>query len=104
MALLYATVAAAGSSQATATELTNRYTTVTGGDGSVGVRLSGSAPGTEFHVYNAAATGGVKVYPHVGGDINDGSQNAAVIIEGKSLGIFSCMDGVTWGSIFTVDT
>lgn len=101
--LIYATVAAAGSTQATATELTSKYTTVTGGDGSVGVRLSAAKPGNEFHVYNQHATGGVKVYPHVGGDINDGTQDAAVVIEGKTLGIFECMDGVTWAAQYTAD-
>lgn len=105
MALLYSTVAAAGSSQATATELISRYTQVTGGDGTVGVRLSlaNSFP-CEFYVYNTHATGGVSVYPHVGGDINDGSTNAAVVIEGKTLGVFVCMDGTTWAAQFTANT
>jgi hypothetical protein len=104
MAILSATVAAAGSSQATATEIASRFTTVTGGDGAVGVRLTQAAPGTEFWIYNAAATGGVKVYPHVGGDINDGTQDAAVVIEGKTLAVLACMDGTTWAARYTVDT
>lgn len=102
--LIYSTVAAAGSSQATATEVSSRFTSVTGGDGSVGIRLSRAVPGQEYRIYNAAATGGVKVYPHVGGDINDGTQNAAVVMEGKTLGLFTCMDGTTWGAIYTTDT
>lgn len=102
--MLYGTVAAAGSAQTDAAQITTRFTTVTGGDGSVGVILSRAQPGDEFFVYNAAATGGVKVYPPTGGDINDGSTNAAVVIEGKSLGIFVCLDGVTFGGIYTTDT
>lgn len=104
MGLLYSTVAAAGSSQATATEVIARCTTVTGGDGSVGVRLSRPTPANQFFVYNADATGGVKVYPHVGGDINDGTTNDAVVIEGKTVGIFTCMDGTTWAARYTADT
>lgn len=105
MALLYATVAAAGSDQAGATEIKSRYTQVTGGDDSVGVRLSsaGQFP-CEVYIYNTHATGGVKVYPHVGGDINDGTQNAAVTIEGKSLAVFVCMDGTTWAAQYTANT
>lgn len=105
MALLYATVAAAGSSSATATELKSRYTQVTGGDDSVGVRLSGAGNfPTEQLVYNTHATGGVKVYPHTGGNINGGSTDAAVVIEGKTLAVFVCMDGTLWAAIFTVNS
>jgi hypothetical protein len=105
MALLYATVAAAGSDQAGATEIISRYTQVTGGDGSVGVRLSlASKFPCEFYVYNTHATGGVKVYPHVGGDINDGTTDAAIVMEGKTLAVFVCMDGTTWAGQFTADT
>lgn len=104
MALLYATVAAAGSDQAGATELVNRYNTVTGADDAVGVRLSLPSPNAEVFVYSTAATAGLLVYPHVGGDINDGSQNAAITIEGKTLAHFVCLDGVTWGCIFTANT
>lgn len=104
MALLYATVTAAGSSQATATELASRFTQVDGADGSVGVRLSNAAIPCECFVYNTHATNGLKVYPHSGGDINDGSQDAAITIEGKSLAIFVCLDGTTWAAIYTVNT
>lgn len=102
--LPYATVAAAGSAQTDAAEISARLNIVTGGDGSVGVRLSGAQRCRELFVYNAATTGGVNVYPHVGGDINDGTQNAAVVIEGKTLAMFVCLDGTTWASIFTADT
>jgi len=103
--MLYATVTAAGSSQATATEIVAHYVEVNGGDDSVGVRLSGASrfPRTVY-VYNTHATGGVKVYPHVGGNINGGTTDAAVTIEGKSLAIFVCMDGTIWAAQYTANT
>lgn len=104
MGLIYGTIAAAGSDQAGATEVAARFTTVTGGDGSVGVRLPGAVPGLEYFIYNQAATGGVKVYPSSGDDINDGTSNDAIVIEGKSLAIFVAMDTATWGAIYTTDT
>lgn len=104
MALLYGTIAAAGSDQAGATAIANRYTTVTGGDDSVGVRLPGCIPGSEFYVYNQHASGGVKVYPASGDDINDGSADAAITIEGKTLAIFVAMDTSTWAAVFTTNT
>lgn len=104
MAMLYGTLAAVGSDQAGAAQLVTRLTQVTGADGSVGVRLPGAKPNEEFRVYNPHATAGLKVYPHSGGDINDGTTDAAVSIEGKSLAIFVGLDGTTWAAIYTVNT
>lgn len=101
MALLFGTATAAGSDQAGATELANRYTQATGGSDVAGVRLArlGQLP-SEMYVYNPDMLGLV-VYPHVGGDINDGSTNAGVTIAGKSLAVFVCMDGTTWAAQYT---
>jgi len=44
------------------------------------------------------------VYPHSGGDINDGTGDAAVTIEGKTLAIFECVDGTTWAAIYTANS
>jgi hypothetical protein len=97
-------IAGAGSDQAGATAINPNYVTVSGADGSVGVRLPEPTPGRECRVYNLHATSGLKVYPHVGGDINDGSQNAAVTIEGKTLAIFYAVDATTWAAIYTANT
>jgi len=104
MSKLFGTIAAAGSDQAGATAIAARFTTVTGGDDSVGVRLPGCLPGSEFFVYNQHATGGVKVYPASGDDINDGTTDAAIVIEGKTLAIFVGMDKATWAAVFTTNT
>lgn len=104
MSKLFGTIAAAGSDQAGATPIAARFTNVTGGDDSVGVRLPGCVPGSQFFIYNQAATGGVKVYPATGDDINDGTTDAAVVIEGKTLAMFVGMDNATWGAIFTTNT
>jgi hypothetical protein len=104
MPLLYGTTAAAGSDQSGAAAVVSRYTQVTGADGSAGVRLPGVTPGAEYYVYNATANSGLKVYPASGDDINDGSADAAVTIEGKTLGIFIGLDTSTWGGVFTADS
>lgn len=91
------TIAAAGSAIGNATAITARNTTVTGADDTKGVVLpSTSSPGDAYLVYSAQATNGLKVYPHSGGDINDGSANAAVVQEGKTAAIYINLDGTTW--------
>lgn len=104
MPLLYGTIAAAGSDQAGATPIVNRVTQVTGADGSAGVRLPGATPGAEFHVYNTHATSGLKIYPASGDDINDGTQDAAITIEGKTVAFFVALDTTTWAARYTADT
>jgi len=37
-------------------------------------------------------------------DINDGTGDAAVTIEGKTLAIFECVDGTTWAAIYTANS
>lgn len=98
-------LAAAGNSQGTAAAITETTTIVSGADGTKGVILPADAPiGAVFEVYSSVATNGLKVYPPTGGDINDGTQNAAVTIEGKTFATFRNLDGVTWGAQFTVNT
>lgn len=96
------TVAAAGSAQGDAAALTHPVNICTGADGTKGVILSTSS--TMTVVYNTHATNGLKVYPPTGGDINDGSQNAAVTIEGKTQAIFVNLDGTTFSATFTANT
>jgi hypothetical protein len=98
------TVAAAGSAQNDAAAVGNMTTIVTGADGTKGVVLPAASAGRIRLVYNTHATNGLKVYPASGGDINDGSADAAVTIEGKSLALFFAVDSSTWASIFTANS
>ena len=99
-------VAAAGSATGDAAALTSGVLNyVSAADGTKGVKLPASpAAGDVCRVYNLHASNGLKVYPHTGGDINDGTTDAAVTIEGKSLALFECIDGTTWAAIFTANT
>lgn len=79
--------------------------TVSAADGTKGVKLPASpVAGDVVRVYNLHASNGLKVYPHSGGDINDGTGDAAVTIEGKTLALFECVDGTTWAAIFTANS
>lgn len=98
------TVASAGSTTSDATALTGRVNTVTGADGTKGVKLVAGTAGDVVEVYNAVATNGLKIYPPTGDTINGGSADAAITIEGKTLAKFTCIDGDNWGSQFTVNT
>ena len=94
-------VAADGNSQATAAELdTNLANVVSGADGTKAVRLPATRSNKLCAVYNASASA-LPVYPHSGGDVNDGSSNAAVTIAAKSLAIFAAIDETTWAGQFT---
>lgn len=97
-------VAASGSSQATATALTYRNNNVTAADGTKGVILPTAAAGMIVVVYNSVATNGLPVYPATGAAINGGSANAAVTIEGKTLAIFVATSTTNWGAIYTANT
>lgn len=98
------TVAAAGSAIGNATAITARVNLVTGADDTKGVILPSTAnPGDEYLIYQTHATQGLKVYPHVNGDINDGSANAAIVQEGKTLGRYIMLDGTTWMAQFTAN-
>lgn len=102
-ALTVAAITAAGTVQGDAAALTGVLNTATG-DGTVGVVLPAAAAGLLIGVYNLHATAGLKVYPASGDDINDGSANAAVTIEGKTLALFLAVDTTTWAAIYTANT
>lgn len=99
-----ASVAAAGSAQGDAAALVGRVNTVSAADGTKGVILPAAVAGIQVDVYNEHATNGLKVYPASGDDINDGSSDAAVTIEGKTLARFVALDGTTWAAQYTVNT
>jgi hypothetical protein len=101
--LTTAAITAAGTGQGDAADLTALLNTATG-NGTVGVKLPTAVAGLLVCVYNLAATDGLKVYPNTSDDINDGSANAAVTIEGKTLAIFLAVDATTWAAIYTANT
>ena len=99
------TLAATGTVIGNAAAITARFSVVTGANDSAGVLLpSTAAVGDEYLVYSSTATSGLKVYPPVNSDINDGSANAAVAIEGKTLARFIRIDGTTWAAQFTANS
>lgn len=98
-------IAAAGSAQGDATAITHRNTTCSAADGTKGVILpTPTKAGVKVLVYNEHASNGLKIYPHSGGDINDGTSNAAITIEGKTAAEFVALDTTTWACQFTTNT
>lgn len=97
-------VTAAGSAQGDATGLSDGLNVVAGADGTKGVVLPAAVAGRQVSVYSSVATNGLKIYPATGDDINDGSANAAITIEGKTHAIFEAVDDATWAAIYTANT
>lgn len=98
-------VAAAGNSQSTATELPYPGNHVTAGDGTKGVRLPVPKKAGQFClVYHSVTTVALPVYPHSGGTINGGSANAAVNMEGLTTSLFWASTTTNWATIFTANT
>lgn len=91
--------AAAGSDQAGATELAAEWSAVSGADGTKGVKMfaPSSAATTIARVYNNSASG-LKLYPHSGGDFNDGTTNASITVPAKTLVTLINVDGTTWAT------
>jgi hypothetical protein len=78
----YGTIAAAGSTQAGATQIVNQITYVTAADGTKGVALPSMVKGMTVMVLNGSATAALKVYPFVGDSavINALSADAAYTV------------------------
>lgn len=70
-------VAATGAVIANAAALTTGFTLVSGADNTVGVQIPVMAAGEECIVYSNAAGKVLKIYPQVGGQINEGGANTA---------------------------
>jgi hypothetical protein len=98
-----AALTATGSAIGNAAQIVAKVSYATGDD-TVGVKLPNAVAGLVYEVYNLAATAGLKVYPAANDDINDGTTNAAVVLEGKTLGRFVALDGVTWAAQFTANS
>lgn len=91
-----ATVAATGSAQTDAAAVPlAAFVYVTAANATKGVILPATAPGTKIHIHNVA-NAVLKLYPHSGGDINDGTQDAAFSVPAKVPCVAINIDGVTW--------
>lgn len=92
-----ATPAAAGSTQADATAVTSPWNAASGADGTKGVKLPtpSAAQTATIKIYNNSASA-LKAYPHSGGDINDGTTDAAVTVAAHSVATFTSVDATTW--------
>jgi hypothetical protein len=99
-----ATLAATGSAQGDAAAIVSQITYVSAADGTTGVVLPSATAGLIRIVYNLHASDGLKVYPASGDDINDGTTDAAVTIEGKTMAIFIALDSATWAAIYTANS
>lgn len=97
-------IAAAGSAQGDATAVASAINTVSAADGTKGVILPAAKAGLVVEVYNEHASNGLKIYPASGDDINDGTSDAAVTIEGKGIARFTGLDTTTWAASFVANT
>lgn len=102
VAFYRASIAAAGSSQSDATEISSVVSSVSGADGTKGVILP--TRGGHWRIYNEHATNGLKIYPPSGGTINGGSSNAAITIEGKTIAVIDQVSDSNYGAQYTVNT
>lgn len=88
--------AAAGTTSADATEIpTSSLVSVSGADGSNGVRMHGVNPGCVTYIYNEHASNGLNIYPHSGGDINDAAPDAPITIGPHTLAKLLAIDQST---------
>lgn len=76
----YATIAAAGTTQATATTLNADTAMITSGSTAAGVILDVMDLNQEVIVVNGSATAEYNVYPQVGGKINNATANLPLLL------------------------
>lgn len=86
---------AAGSTQATALQLTEDTNIVGTTAASTGVLVPPMDPTDTVTVANFGANA-LSVYPPVGGKINNGSANAAVSLPANKGAIITCIDGLNY--------
>lgn len=90
-----ATVAAAGSTQADATQLDTGFTLVTAADGTKGVLLPVAAAGKQVVIKNGAAAI-LKVWPATGDAINAIAANGSLSMPSLTSATFTAYDATTW--------
>jgi len=88
------TVAAAGTTQATATAITDEIIVISNNTAANGVVLPVATAGQKFFITPALVTNAPLVYPPVGGSINFGTANAGVAIAARKMAIFIALDGL----------
>lgn len=95
-----ATVAALGSNQSGAAQLTGTINHCTGADGTKGVRLpSVYRAGVLVVAYNASTTSALKVYPQSGASINGGTANAAIDLAAQTPAVFIATSTTNWAKL-----
>lgn len=94
-----ATIAAAGTTQATAAALVNDVSVITNNTATNGVILPVATAGQTMYVTPALVTNAPLVYPPLGGTINFGAVNAGVAITARKMAQFIALDntGLNWG-------
>lgn len=99
-------VAAAGNSQATATEITAAFNVVTAATTSSADGLvlpTGRGAGDMIVIVNATSVA-LDVFPPSGGTINGGSADAAVSLRANSTGLYFAIGEDNYGATIDVDT
>ena len=93
-----ATMAAAGTTQGTATAITAQFNNVTTGiDGTAGVILPApAAAGLRIFIRNGSASLSLRIYPHSGGNIAGTGVNASIEIEFATVLEFIAFDTTDW--------
>lgn len=87
----YAAIAAAGTTQATATEMPAYVVMVTSGTG--GVMLPPMNRDEEAIVCNGVSTIDLNVYPRSGGKLNNGTANLQLMVPANRAVRFRAIDG-----------
>ena len=90
-----ASVAAAGSTQGTATLLAETVNVVTSGANTNGVKLPAAAAGLTVIVKNTT-TADLVLYPNTSDTIDGGTVNAGVALPAKTTITVTCKDAVDW--------
>ena len=91
-------LAAAGTTQATATPVTAQLNRITNNTAANGVILPVGIQGQVIMIYPALVTNAPKVYPPVGGTIGGGAANASVAATAQVKSFYYCIDdtGLNW--------
>ena len=92
-----ATVAAAGSTQGRRGGAGRTRQRRDGSRWHQGRHLPAAIAGIQVDVYSSVATNGLKIYPASGDDINDGTADASITIEGKTLARLVAVDDFDLG-------
>lgn len=96
----YATMAAAGTTQATATEITAEFVMVTPTVSADGVLLPAKNLNDDVYVVNADSTHTLFVYPQTGGKLNNGTANDPLNMPPNTAARFRAISSLDWAVIF----